>query len=354
MMIVSDTLRVDSMLPLVQHVTQVDTSIRVVEKAVDNLPVSTEMKRTKSVVPAVEWVAPEEVEPYDTIIIPETLRPVEPDTICFDSLVAGHFIWDKEIPSEDWLEGDSLMVEAWDRVMVPSDGRMAGDPLVFRMATDNYIGSSLLLCFFLIALLAARAQHYLALSIKEFFNDRPRENMFNDSSEARMQGKFFFSLAMCFSLGVLFLNYQQLFLSDVFREVSPYVVLGVNVAGCLLGYGLRTLLFAFVNTVFFDREQNAKWMEAYNLLTIAASILLVPLALLVVFYEMDFAKWQILFSLSVFLIEIFLIFKTYRVFFDGVLGCLYIILYLCTLEFLPLLSMWKGMVWVTQELTKLV
>lgn len=358
-MIVSDTLRVNNLQPAVSPVVKTGSAYRTSAETLTSKSVKVnrallKVRPTGNEVSASEWTVPAEVEPYDTIIVPEAIRPVEVRQINRDSLLADRFVWERKIPTEDWKDGDSLVVKGWERTIVPTDGKMAGDPLAFRMASDNYIGSSLLVCFVMIALLVAHAQHDLALGIKEFFNDRQRENMFNDSLEGNVRGDFFFSLALCFSLGVLFLDYQQIYLPDVFREVSPYMILGINVAGCLLGYGLKTLLYAFVNMVFFDRDQKSKWMESYGLLTIAASVVMVPLASLVVFYEMDFSEWRILFSLSVIMIEIFLIFKTYRVFFEGLLGVLRLILYLCALEFLPLLCMWKGMVWVTQELTKLV
>ena len=358
-MMVSDSLRVDSLSPMVHPVAKTDSVSHKAAGEVHVSPVKDHraaptVRATESVAATPEWVAPAEVEPYDTIIIPEALRPVEARQLNKDSLLADRFIWERKVLTENWRDGDSLVVKGLERVVVPTDGKNAGDPLPFRMASDNYVGSILLVCFCIIALLVAHAQHYLALSVKEFFNDRQRENMFNDSSDGKVRGSFFFSLALSISLGVLFLDYQQLRMPEIFHEVSPYMVLGVNVAGCVIGYGVRTLLYAFVNMIFFDRDQNAKWMESYGLLTIAASIFIVPLALLVVFYELDFSEWQILFSLSVGLIEIFLIFKTYRVFFEGLLGVLRLILYLCALEFLPLLCMWKSMVWVVQELTKLV
>ena len=359
-MIVSDSLHVDSLQPVAQTVVTTDSAHRQTMDTVKTKPVKVSAASVGAPHPAVpvaavaEWVSPMEVEPYDTMIVPETLRPVEQPHLVYDSLLTDRFVWERPTYSENWRDGDSLVCNNWERIIVPADGKMAGDPLIFRMASDNYVGSVLLVCFCVIALLVAHAQQYLTLGIKEFFNARQRENMFNDSTDGRVQGSFFFPLALCFSLGVLFFDYQQMFLPDVFREVSPYTVLGVNVLGCLLGYGLRTLLYAFVNMVFFDRDRNAKWMEAYGLLTIAASIVMVLLASLVVFYELDFSDWKILFSVSVVLFEIFLIFKTYRVFFEGPLGVLRINLYLCALEILPLLCMWKGMVWVTQELTKLV
>ena len=290
--------------------------------------------------------------------VPRSLRPVKASQqVALEKLdsILSHKIWWGDVVDEQAFENGEEYVEQWPAsVVVPADGRVSGDPIPFRMTTDDYVGSLLLFMLAISALLLARSAHYLLVSIKAFFSSRKRENLFSDLSDARMQGKYFFSLVLCVSLSILVYNYQQVFFPTVVDWVSPYLLLGGNFAILSMGYLSRTLLYAFVNTVFFDKESNACWQDAYHLLTVFSGVLFLPLALLVVFYEVDFSNWQILFLFSALIVEIFLIFKTYHIFFEGVLGFLHLILYLCTLEFLPLLTLLKGMVWMTQELTKLV
>ena len=290
--------------------------------------------------------------------IPWSLQPVVSEdrtALQHVKTVLNQKIWWGEVVDEQTFNDGKEYVDQWPAsVVVPADGRVSGDLLPFSMTTDDYVGSALLMMLAISALLLARSSHFLLISAKAFFSTRKRENLFNDISDARMQGKFFFALVVCASLSILTYDYQQSFYSLSVQEVSPYLVLGVNFSIFSVGYLLRTVLYAFVNTVFFDKESNDNWMESYHLLTVVSGILFLPLALLVVFYELDFSNWQILFLFLASIVEIFLIFKTYHIFFEGALGFLHLILYLCTLEFLPLLTLWKGMVWVTQELTKLV
>lgn len=285
------------------------------------------------------------------------LRPLDGDAVR-DSAVDSALqrsIWWKEIVDPDKAMGGDCYVQRWqEQVMLPADGREAGEMPSFRMASDDGIGVVLLLCLCFSALIVARSQHYLLQGIKEFFSTRRRENLFNDTTDARMQGKYLFAVVLSLSLGILLFDYQQQHFAEEVCQLSPYWLIGANVVMIGGAYLLRTILYAFVNMVFFDREQYAGWMDSYHLLTVAASLLFLPISLLVAFYELDISKWQILFSISAMIVEIFLIFKTYRIFFEGALGFLHLILYLCALEFLPLLTLWKAMVWVTQELTKLV
>lgn len=242
-------------------------------------------------------------------------------------------------------------LQDWWKEMPPlASGRLAGDPMPFRMGADPYVGSLLLTFFLMAMLIAARSRHYLVSGFKEFFSTRQRENLFSNYTESRLQGRTLFPVAFCVSLGVLFFAYQQQHLPEVVRVLPPYLLLGLNVASCSLAYALRFVLYAFVNAVFFSREQNARWAEAHGLLTVVASLLFLWLALLVVFYQLDFQSWTLLFFAFWGLLEFCLIFKTHCIFSEGRWGFLHIILYLCTLEFLPILSMWKALVWGAQEL----
>ena len=301
---------------------------------------------------SVSWEDPEQ------IVVPSALRPMRTSAEYgkeqLDSVLSDKVWWGGIIKEQTFQNGGEY-VDNWPAsVVVPEDGRVSGDLLPFNMNTDSYVGPVLLMVLAIAALLLARSCHYLVVNAKAFFSTRRRENLFNDSSDARMQGKYFFSFVLCFALGILMYDFQQVFYPSVTIEISPYMMMGVNLS--LLGVGcfMRTVLFAFVNMVFFDRESNSKWLDAYHLLTVFSSVLFLSLALLVVFYEMDFSNWSILFLFMVLIVEIFLIFKTYHIFFEGGLGILHLILYLCSLEILPLLTLWKGMVWLTQELTKLV
>lgn len=281
--------------------------------------------------------------------IPAALRPVEegpvvPDSAlqimgrCFDS-------WHEAV----WVE-DSLRLSSHEYFEKPCDGRQAGDPLSFRLVGDDGIAGSLLLLYLLVVLLVSRFRHSLHLRLKAFFQERLRENMFDASFETLGVGNLLFPFALCFSLGLLIFDYQRVVHAEFFAAQPPYGLLAADVGACLLAYLLRTLLYLFVNHVFFDHDSNARWREAYRFSTVTLSLLLLHLVLLVVFYEMDFKNWLLGFGFSVVLVEMCLIYKTYRIFFGRMLGYLHLILYFCALEILPLFSAWKGVRWMMQEL----
>ena len=293
----------------------------------------------------------------DAVSVPEALRPMAPTVqreMVVEAALQHDFLLDEAL-AEKTERADSGVVQPWTASLIlPSEGREAGEPLAYRVKTDDFVVGALLLCCLFASFFVARSRHFFVIKSKEFFRTHHRENLFNDSSDERMAGKYFFPFVLCCGLSMLFFNYQQRFFPDVLDAFSPYWLMGGNLAVLCTAYGLRTLLYKFVNTVFFERESYVKWIESYHLLTVVASVLMFPLALLVVFDDLDFEIWRPLFYFSAIFVEIFLIFKTYHIFFRGKLGFLHLILYLCTLEFLPLLSLWKGLVWVTQELTKLV
>ncbi|EJX06670.1 hypothetical protein, membrane [gut metagenome] len=278
------------------------------------------------------------------------LSPVPTDSALAQQVIDQIPQWIYEAGTDTARYGERHLQDWWKEMPPLASGRLAGDPMPFRMGADPYVSSMLLSFFLMVMLIAARSRYYLVSGFKEFFSARQRENLFSNYTESRLQGRTLFPVAFCVSLGVLFFAYQQQHLPEVVRVLPPYLLLGLNVVCCSLVYVLRLVLYAFVNAVFFSREQNARWAEAHGLLSVVASLLFLWLALLVVFYQLDFQFWTLLFFAFWGLLEICLIFKTHCIFSEGRWGFLHIILYLCTLEFLPILSMWKALVWGAQEL----
>ena len=354
-MTISDTIRVAGVPKKAVQGTASAAPVSQTAKSLPGKSVQTVWKPTvrRKALPADSVYSADSSEVY---VIPQAIRPAVPEgpRVKGQDFVTTSADLVCPVPECEPEEIDSVLRARETGLLTLQDGRAAGEQTEFRMAGDDYICSLLLVSFFISAWIVTRSRRYLTQGLKDFFNGYQRENMFDDSSDSRMPGRMFFSFVVSLSLGILMFSYQQHFQGDIFRLWSPYWVLAADVCCCWLAYGVRTACYVFVNSVFFERDRNEKWLESYRLLTVVSGVLLLPVVLFIVFNNLDFANWQILLFAIVAIIEIFLIFKTYRIFFEGTLGFLHIILYLCTLEFLPVLSVWKCMVWVTQELTKLV
>jgi len=236
-----------------------------------------------------------------------------------------------------------------EKAVYPSRG-IAGDPLPYRFRSDDYVTGVLMLSFFLVAWVIARSWHFLAGSLKHFFYDRRQENMFDSRTDSELRGQLFLVFQTCFVLGVLFFDYTQEHMTGVFNQISPYKILGVSVAACCVYYLAKWLLYAFVNYVFFDRARSAQWMEVYFLSVLALGLGLLPVTLLVVYFDIGFRSLSILFFLILAAVKTLLSYKCYRIFFRYRGGFLHLIVYFCALEILPLLVLWRALVYANNYL----
>lgn len=227
---------------------------------------------------------------------------------------------------------------------------IAGDPLPYRFRSDDYVSGILILSFFLVAWVIAHSWHFLVGSIKDFFYTRERENMFDSRTDTELRGQLFLVFQTCFVLGLLFFDYTQERMTEVFNMVSPYRILGMGVSVCLAYYVIKLLLYEFVNSVFFDRRQATRWREAYFLSILALGLLLLPVSLLVVYFDIEFSTLISLFFLVVISIKTMLLYKCGSIFFNYRFGGVHLILYFCALEIVPALVLWRALAFANNYL----
>ncbi len=227
---------------------------------------------------------------------------------------------------------------------------IAGDPLPYRFRSDDYVSGVLILSFFLVAWVIAHSWHFLVGSIKDFFYTRERENMFDSRTDTELRGQLFLVFQTCFVLGLLFFDYTQECMTEVFNIVSPYQILGMGVGVCLAYYVIKLLLYEFVNAVFFDARKATRWREAYFLSILSIGLLLLPVSLLVVYFDIGFSTLSILFSMIVISIKTMLLYKCGSIFFNYRFGGVHLILYFCALEIVPALVLWRALAFANNYL----
>ena len=86
---------------------------------------------------------------------------------------------------------------------------------------------------------------------------------------------------------------------------------------------------------FFDRESNSAWDNYYLISILTTGALLLPLTLLVIFFDLAYQEAIIAYILLMAIIKMLLLYKCYRTFFNDAIGYLHIILYFCALEIVP-------------------
>ena len=139
---------------------------------------------------------------------------------------------------------------------------MAAEPITYRLNSDDYVTGLLLVSFFIVSLFIARNIGILVERIKNFFYFHVDGGDSSMSANPEVRGHIFLILQTCFTLAILFFDYTQLNLTEVFNQVSPYILLGMDTAICFAYFVIKIAAYKMVNWVFFDRVQNRKWLDS--------------------------------------------------------------------------------------------
>lgn len=227
---------------------------------------------------------------------------------------------------------------------------IAGDPIPYQFKNDNIVTIILLASFFLVVWVISRSRHFLQEQIKDFFYQRQRQNLFAERTQNELRGQVFLIFQTCFVLGLLFFDFTQERQTEVFNQVSPYRILGMSVGICGLYYLLKSGMYAIINNIFFSRQQIDVWNNSYMLCVLGLGITLLPLTLLVVYFDLGFAQLANLFFLILVTDKALLFYKCYRIFFNYPLGWVHLFLYFCTLEIAPLLMLLRALIYANSFL----
>ncbi|MBR2863551.1 MAG: DUF4271 domain-containing protein [Bacteroidaceae bacterium] len=329
--VTADSLTIDSLKPA-KEAAATDT----LTSSLPALSVHTSPKEpaTPATTKAYE-VAHTEPLPIDSLIAPlDSSLCVHPDTASNVQLNTISLFGNSE---------DNLQTWGAEQTTYCATG-IAGEPLPYQFRTDNYVTGLLLLSFFLIVGVIAASWRFLSDNIKDFFYLRQSKNLFTDRHDTELRGHIFLILQSCFLLGILYTNYVQECQNDLFIQTTPHKILGLAIGTCSLFVVGKVLLYKFVNNVFFSYNQSALWYNIYYLSVLALGFGLLPLTLLVVYFDLDYSTLQFLFVCILATVKILLFYKCFQIFFNYKFGSVHLFLYFCALEILPLFVFWKILV----------
>lgn len=219
-----------------------------------------------------------------------------------------------------------------------SGAGMQAQPLPPALFRNDGVSIALLSCFLLTLLYLASSRRRLSERIKTFF--RPKQST-TTSSIAEPETYEWVHLLLGCQLSIigalLFYSYAREQLSVDLINLTPLTLLGIYSAVFMTMLIVKQRLYHFVHAIFFTTAERRRWYESYSLLFIIESLVLFPLALLSVYFDLAPEKVSISLAILLLFVKILLFFKSFSVFFGKLKGCLHLILYFCALEAIPLL-----------------
>ena len=271
-----------------------------------------------------------------------------PDTLHLPGQKPGKSIRDVSLPQyyrESFFSNDSLFHPEL------KGGRLgvAGDPVPYTVAGDDFITTLLLLCFVLACVAFAQSRHFILRQAKTFFRT-PRIGttvITETSNELRFQ--LFFVLQTCLIVGIGYFIYSRASVSDTFT-IDQYWVISIY-AGCVASYFLmKALLYTFVGWVFFDRKKNEQWLKSFLFLVSCEGAMLFPAVMLLTYFGLSLQAAVIYTLIVVGIGKILSFYKSFIIFFKRNGTFLQNILYFCALEVVPLFALVGGLVLISHYL----
>ncbi len=219
---------------------------------------------------------------------------------------------------------------------------VAGDPVPYTVRGDDLLTSLLLVCIIFMVVFISRSKHFISQQVKDILFASQNGNTIHETS-AEIRSQIILAVMTCLVLAICTYQYVIHYVTGTFIVNNDFILITLFFAGYLLYFPLKVLFYSFVNSIFFEKQQNRRWKK--NLLFIFATegFFIFPAALLLVYFDLSPQK-AIYYIISVLLLsKIVTIYKCWHIFFSQKGGFLQTFLYFCTLEIVPLLNLISGM-----------
>ena len=214
----------------------------------------------------------------------------------------------------------------------------SGDPVPYTLGTDNLLTIFLLLCFTVYVISIAKLKHLFTRQIKGFFYLPRNDDDTTDETAGELRFMFVLLLVSCMLIAVTSFFYANETMGSNYA-ISNLAVLGVLTALLLVYFLAKTLLYTIVNVIFFDGKKNVHFLKSVIFVVGCQGLLLYPVVLLSVFFDLPLQIVIICSAFILFLNKIACFLKAWLIFFRQKGGFLQTFLYFCALEIIPLLAL---------------
>ena len=225
-----------------------------------------------------------------------------------------------------------------DNPMIQALADRAAQP--FSPQGDDVLLIVLLGVFFLLAIVVSDSSRYLKQLVSGYSLGHSRR--FSD--EVRTSRSFYMRIllllqaAICPSLCLVNGLYAA---GMVTSRPEALTTLLYGVAGVAAWMLVKILLYSLVNAILFTRQQLVAWNQVYADTFILTGLAWFVFAVVTTFFSLPLTVVTVIALTLVCMAEIWLAVKAFHIFFVNFYGGLQLFIYLCTLEWIPLLVLAK-------------
>lgn len=220
--------------------------------------------------------------------------------------------------------------------------RFEGESFPSLPHTEGWVFGVVFVLFVFMIFSVNRSYSWIVDAIKNITKVRNRSSIFSKTTVDEYQSRFLLTI---FAVGVISLYVYLQFFPAFPLKFTTYIIFFTS---GLFFIFLKEVIAKFIAYTFIDYELYKIASENYyNTLSFLGFILYPLLVLKIYFYDgMNVKLFDVLviiFSLSALF---FICVKFFQIFYRKILDFFHIMLYLCTLEILPLIGMYYAFKWV--------
>ncbi|MDR2809735.1 MAG: DUF4271 domain-containing protein [Tannerellaceae bacterium] len=208
---------------------------------------------------------------------------------------------------------------------------------------------SLLFALFLVFALVFHANYHLFLKmIRDVFYVKERLSLFEeiDGNETIFRGFMIFQSLLLCSIALFLIGCLYNYIPDSSNIGTNLFFIGAIWVVLLLFYTFKQFFYNLIGMIFTDPNLYKIWRTGYTASVGVWGVLLYIPVLCLAFVKVYLYVYVLLFAFIYILWRFIIIHKTINIFNITGIGFLYIILYLCAQEILPLIFLYKGIIYL--------
>lgn len=210
---------------------------------------------------------------------------------------------------------------------------------------DSGVMTLVLAVFLFIIVNVRHYSTYLKSFHNNLFSTREQENAFDEKntiSELRVQLSLIILTCLCEGIFI------YAFLASSGYAITPFHGIGILSAVAGIYYVWQLMAYYIVGNTFTSTKRASMWVKGFNASQSLLGILLTIPAMVALFNPHLWHLLCIIAATLYVLARLIFIIKGFRIFYDNSLGLIYFILYLCSLEIIPLIWLYKASLFALQ------
>ncbi|MFZ4725764.1 MAG: DUF4271 domain-containing protein [Paludibacter sp.] len=232
---------------------------------------------------------------------------------------------------------DSLSLSDTLKAVVQIPSGFVGIPHSIFPQNASWVFVVLLLLFIMFILSATSSSGMSAETMKTFFQVKERSSIFKKTTISDFRYQFFL-----FSFSISVFSLYAYFALNQPNEEFILKEFGIFLLITTLFFGIKSLLFDLMGFVFLEKKNLTMAKSSYFNVLSFLGIGLFPLLIIDIYSPYKITGFIGVFSIIICVMAcILIIIKLFQIFLHKIVASFYILLYLCTLEFLPFFILYK-------------